>query len=908
MTGRGTVETEISAALERARTHSPFLRFHIERGGPLIDALATGQVDRAMELARAAGEGLEPAKSLRAERTAYAVALAVIDLAQVFPFERVVGELSDLADRLIDRAIRAALLERMPDEEPRGFAALGLGKLGGRELNYSSDVDLIYLYDPDTLPRRPREEPDQAAVRVGQRVLELLQKRTEDGYAFRVDLRLRPSPEVTPISLPVEAAISYYESAALGWERAAFIRSRHVGGDVALGQGFLHAIHPFIWRRSIDFGAIDEIQAMSGQIRDHYASGQGFGPGFDLKRGRGGIREVEFYAQAHQLIHGGRDPALRPANTLEALAALAAGGRIDPQDADRLSTAYRQLRTIEHRTQMVDDRQTHQLPLNPDALDNVAQLHGAKDGQALLDLLEPTVTTVAGIYDGLARQHDNTLPRAPDQLGGAIDELGFADASAVAQRIEGWRSGKYRSLRSPAARAAFEAMLPDLLAALSKAPDPIQAFNRFDRLVERLPSGVNFFRLIEARPALSTMLAAILSHAPALADQLGTRPALFDGLIDASAFDPPPDVDTLAAEFAASDRPDDDYQLLLDRVRARVNGARFALGCQIVLAKADPLEVGRGYGRVAEAAIRVLTDATLKEFETKHGRVPGGDLVIIALGRMGGGVLTHASDLDLIYLFTGDFRTESVGAKPLHATDYFNRLAPRVTAALSVPTAAGPLYEVDLRMRPSGKDGLHAVSIESFADYQRDKAWTFEHMAMTRARPVYGPPEGRAEIAAVLDTIRRMPRDAAKTAADVVKMRDEIARHKPPSGPFDIKLAPGGLVDLEFLVQGQQLIRGETMAPAMLDPDLDTVIPALEEAGIVPAGLADAHRLLTRMLVTLRLVSPDSAEPPAASRDLVAAACGYPDWDSLLAAYAGARHRIRDGWARFSATARDEGE
>jgi glutamate-ammonia-ligase adenylyltransferase len=887
---------QVNDALERARTHAPFLKFHLEAGTAGAEAAREGRFDEALAAARAAGEGDDVMAALRRERGGYALTLAIADLAGLWRLERVFAELSALADRAIDRAIRAAIAERYPGEAPRGFAALALGKLGGRELNYSSDVDLIFLFDPATLPRRGREEAGQAAVRIGQRVVELLQKRTEDGYAFRVDLRLRPSPEVTPIALPAEAAIGYYESSALPWERAAFIRARSAAGDHEIARFFLEAIHPFIWRRSLDFGAVGEIQAVSGQIRDHFSSGQNFGPGFDLKRGRGGIREVEFFAQVHQLIHGGRDPGLRAAATLDALAALAQAGHIGEEEAERLAGAYRMLRTIEHRLQMVDDKQTHQLPQDPEALDNVARLHGAADGAALLTEIEPHVAEVASIYDGLAPRSCATLAREEGPLTAQLAALAFADPAAVAARIGGWRSGKARALRTPAARQAFEAMLPQLVGSFAEAPDPMRAVNRFDDVVERLPSGVNLFRLLEARPALTQHLADILSHAPALAEQLGRRPELFDGLIDASAFEPPRGVDELAADFGRAERADEDYQLLLDRVRARVNGARFALGAQIVLGKADPLDVARGYARVAEAAIRVLAGAAMAEFERSHGKVPGCELLILGLGRIGGGELTHASDLDMIYLFSGGHEGQSDGAKPLRTTDYFNRLAPRVSAALSVPTAAGPLYEVDLRLRPSGRAGLLAVSLASFADYQRGQAWTFEHMALTRARPLFGPSEDQAELAGIVEDVLRQPRELAQVAADAARMRKEIARHKAPSGPFDIKLGEGGLVDLEFLVQTLQLSHGIGLLPSM-----EQAMAELVGAELLPSELIEAHRLLTRLLVTLRLVSPQSAEPAPPSRALVASACGLPDWDALLAAHDKARQRIGECWRAVAA-------
>ncbi|HEX9948368.1 MAG TPA: bifunctional [glutamine synthetase] adenylyltransferase/[glutamine synthetase]-adenylyl-L-tyrosine phosphorylase [Allosphingosinicella sp.] len=890
-------EEAVKEALARARACSPFLKLQLERFPDIAQALEAGRAQDAIARAALAGDNAESlASALRRERSALAAALAVADLAGAIPLERLMEALADLADRALGRALAGVFQERTPDDAPLGFAVIALGKHGSRELNYSSDVDLLFLYDPATLPLKPREEPGQGALRIGNRLVELLQKRDAEGYVFRVDLRLRPSPEATPIALPVDAAISYYESSALPWERAAFIRARQVAGDPEVGRYFLDALHPFVWRRSLDFGAIGEVQAITRRIRDHYSKGQIFGPGFDVKRGRGGIREIEFFAQIHQLIHGGREPALRAPATLPALAALKAAGRIPGDAADDLAGAYRLLRTIEHRLQMVEDRQTHALPADAEALDNVARLHGLDSGTALLARLEAPVSRCGELYDGLAGQGEDRVPRNPEALESHLRHAGFDDPVSARLRVEGWRGGKARSLRTAAAGEAFEAMLPVLIAAFGRAPDPMRAMNRFDDVVTRLPSGVNFYRLLEARPGLTEHLGTILSHAPALAEQLGRRPELLDGLIDASAFAPPGPVDALILDFSRSERDGEDYQLVLDRVRRRVNERRFALGVQLIVAHSDPIEAAEGYSRVAEAAINVLARAAIAEFEARHGRVPGSELLVMGLGRLGGEALTHASDLDLVYLFSGTHEAESDGPRPLRATDYFNRLAPRVTAALSVPTASGPLYDVDTRLRPSGTDGMLAVSLESFARYQSEQAWTWEHMALTRARPVFGSAEGRAALQAVIDATLAKPRDPARLVADAVAMRNDMAAHKAPKGRFDIKLGPGGLVDLEFAVHTLQLKHN-----IGLHAHLEDALQDLVAHGLVGEDIDPALRLLTRMLVMFRLVSPASDEPPDETKPLVAAACGLPDWNALLAAHDAARHRVAELWRAVSA-------
>jgi glutamate-ammonia-ligase adenylyltransferase len=881
------------SAIQRATGHAPFLRRLIAAHPDIADAVHAGTLPD--EPGRIDADVSVPiGRRLRQARQRLALGVALGDLAGWLSFEQVVRTLSDFADAALQAAITAAIRERTPDAEPRGFTALALGKHGSRELNYSSDIDPILLFDPQTLPCRPREDPAEAAVRIARRVVELLQNRDADGYVLRVDLRLRPSPEATPLALPVEAAIGYYESSALPWERAAFIRARAAAGDIALGENFLAAVRPFVWRRSLDYGAIREIRGISARIRDHHAHGQRLGPGFDIKRGRGGIREVEFFAQIHQLIHGGRDPALRVPATLDALAALAAAGHIGVDEAGILSDAYRLHRTIEHRLQMVEDEQTHRLPRDPAVLSNVAQLHGLADGAALVDLLSPHVQAVGRIYDALDGDRPAGLPRDAALLEAALAEAGFADPALARARIEEWRSGTHRALRTAAARDALEAVLPPLITALGEAHDPNAALARFDGIVAQLPSAINLFRLLEARPLLGRIIGDVLVHAPTLAEALARRAELIDGLIDARAFDPPPAVPALAAEFAAGEAGDD-YQALLDRVRARVGERRFALGVQLIETVADPLVVAAGYARVAEAALATLAQATIAEFEAAHGRVPGGGLVILALGRLGGGALTHASDLDLVYLFSGHFLAESDGKRPLGATQYFNRLAQRISAALSVPTPSGPLYEVDTRLRPSGAQGLLAVSVDSFAEYQRSSAWTWEHMALARARTVYGSPDARAAVDAIIAETLRRPRDPAVLAADAAKMRGDIGRHKPPAGPLDVKLIAGGLVDAEFCVHVLQLREG-----IGIDPRIEVAAEALIGAGLLDPEFGGAARLLTRMLVALRLVAPGGAEPDAVSRPLVAQACGASDWDGLIAAYADARRIVSAEWRRIS--------
>ena len=885
-------------ALHRARAEAPFLARGLDRLPELEALLQAGRIEDALTAAHQAGANeADTSIALRRQRLALAVALAIGDLAGALPLARVMAELSTFADHALDAAIIAAMRRRLPDAEPQGFSAIALGKHGAGELNYSSDIDPILLYDPDLLPRRERDDPAEAAQRIARTVVELLGAVTGDGYVFRVDLRLRPAAEVTPLALPFVAAITHYESSALAWERAAFIRARPASGDIAAGQAFLDAIRPFVWRRSLDFGAIAEIGRLTTRIRDHYAVGQAVGPGYDLKRGRGGIREVEFFAQTHQLIHGGRNPALRLRGTRAALDALAEAGIVATEDAALLGESYDRLRTLEHRLQMIADQQTHSLPTDPAMLEAVARLDGLPSGTALVEELAQISETVGTRFDNLIATYAPTgaVPVTTRPLEQELKALGFSEPGALATRIESWENGQYRALRSAEARAAFARLRDTLLGALAAAPDPERALLRWEGLLAGLPSAINIFQLLEARPALLGVVMRVLAHAPTLADELARRSDLLDTLIDRSAFDLPGSVESLVAEFRRCEAGDD-YQCLLDAVRRKVGEWRFALGVQLIESQLgetwrDPLDVAAALSRLAEAAILVLSEAATAEFVRAHGKIAGSELVILGLGRLGGAALTHASDLDIVFLFSGDHTGESDGTRPLGSTLYFNRLTQRVIAALSAPTAAGALYEVDVRLRPSGAQGPIAVSLESFARYQREDAWTWEHMALCRARPLFGSPEDCAALSAIIADVLHRPRDPDKLRADVLAMRTEMAQHKPPAGPLDVKLARGGLVDLEFLVHYLQL-----RERSGFDPDLGRAVDSLTAAKLLPCPLRLAHDLLARLLIAVRLVAPDGRYPPEASRAIVARACGLTDWPELLAAVLAARHAIAACW------------
>jgi len=894
-------------ALERARRYAPFLGRSLDRLPDLEAILAGGDGEAALAWARARGEHEDTGVALRRERLALATALAIGDLAGAFPLDRVMAELTDFADRALDTAIRAAIRERTKEDRVQGFMALALGKQGIGELNYSSDIDPILLYDPKTLPHRAKDDAGEAAQRYARRIVKLLSENTGEGYVLRVDLRLRPASEISPMAVPLALALEHYQSAALPWERAAFTRARAAAGDIEAGEAFLEAIRPFVWRPNLDFGAMEEIRSLTARIRDAADGPFTPGPGFNVKRGRGGIREIEFVVQTHQLIHGGRDPLLRVRGTRPALEALSRAGRIEYEHAALLGANYDRLRVIEHRLQMINDRQTHSLP-DGEALDDVARLDGQPNGRALVDELAFITDQTAQIFAELIGEPDTTSvavmpePMPTKEREKRLGTLGFDNAKELSARIAAWRDGRYQALRSDQALAAFDELTPALLDALAQSDDPMRALTRWEGLLERAPSAVTLFRLLNAQPRLIDRLVAALTLAPTLSDELARKPELLDILLDPDALDLPGTVEDIASLMERSAERDD-YEALLDAIRRVTGELRFALGLQLIEGLSDPIDIGAALSRIAEAALSLAVPAAHAQFALRHGRIEGTELLVLGLGRFGGGALTHASDLDMVFLFAGEARGPSDGARSISATNYYNRLAGRVTAALSVPTAQGALYEVDTRLRPQGAQGPLAVSCAAFEKYQREAAWTWEHMALARARLLVGSPSGRETIDGILRSVLRRPRDPDNVRNEISAMRTQMAEHKTPTGPLDVKRLRGGLIDCEFLVHYLQL-RGVTAQedplgesfPDSYSPDLGTAIPALTSAGLLPESFRPDYDLLTRMLVALRLLAPSGSEPPLCAAEALAGACQVKDYDALLRDFAKARGRVCALW------------
>ncbi|MCH8685198.1 bifunctional [glutamine synthetase] adenylyltransferase/[glutamine synthetase]-adenylyl-L-tyrosine phosphorylase [Pedomonas mirosovicensis] len=857
----------LARAMAHAWKYSPYLKRLIRDDATRIARLLTEGPEAVVSAALAAVTSLnvdemstdDVMAALRHAKAAAALATALADIAALWPLEDVTGALADLAAAAANTALRAACRDVTGTTDPTGFTVLALGKLGSRELNYSSDIDLILLFDPGKLARgRRNEDPQTTAVKIAQRLVSCLSSRTAEGYVFRVDLRLRPDPDVTPLALPVQGAEAYYQSSALPWERSAFVRARPVAGDMALGGAFLADIRPFIWRRSLDYTVVRDIRDMSVHIREHFDQTEIDLYGYDVKRGRGGIREVEFFVQIHQMIHGGRDERLRLRPTLAALKALVETGKVSPKEADTLERAYRFQRAIEHRLQMVDDAQTHSIPDDEETVADFARFCGYRSERDLAAALKRHGNGVAKLYDQLVEpvaSETRKVPLEAQALAGWLASRDLPPTDGVPV-IEKWRSGRYRAMRSDRARALLEETLPAIAEALARTHDPRAALMRFDDFLSGLPAGVQIFSLFQSNPALLTLLAKVLTVAPPIADALRRTPELLDTLLDPGAAITLSDPTLLAESLELRLKRFDDLEGKLDEARRWVAENQFLIGVGLLERSITPENARAAYSRLADLIVPALADAAQEAFSRRHGRVPGADLIILALGRFGSANLTAGSDLDLVFLYTGEHDTPSDGPSSLTAAHYFNRLAQRVITALSAQTAAGGLYEVDTRLRPSGQQGLLAVTVESFLAYERKEAWTWEHMALTPARVVHGPEDAAARLLEGIKEVVCQPRDATKLRKDVLEMRAEMDTHRPASSPWDVKRRRGGLIDLEFIAQYLALREAaEGRLPPLGSPA--TILGRLTETDLLPQdvaqSLASAYDCLSAAQTVLRV-------------------------------------------------------
>ena len=870
------------------------------------------QIRQLVAAARAAWEpdesGASPAESevmtrLRVAKRRAAFLIALADLARIFDARTTTLWLSRLAEAAISAAIDHLLLSAhegrkltLPDPAApsvgSGLIVLGMGKLGAEELNYSSDIDLVIFFDEEAGIVPDPDDAIEIFPRLMRRLVRILQERTADGYVFRTDLRLRPDPGSTPLAMPVDAAMIYYEGRGQNWERAAFIKARPVAGDRETGEAFIRNLVPFVFRKYLDYAAIADIHSIKRQIHAHKGHGAIAVKGHNVKLGRGGIREIEFFVQTQQLIAGGRAPVLRCRATETALDELAKARWIDADTSDELTEAYWFLRDVEHRIQMVRDEQTHLLPESEGELKRIAFMMGFTDTPSFAERLVSVLKTVERRYAQLFEQEARLSTETgnlvftgqgddPDTLN-TLEKLGFERPSDISRVIRTWHYGRYRATQSVEARERLTELVPELLRVFGESKRADEALLRFDNFIAGLPAGIQLFSLLGNNPGLLSLVVNIMSSAPRLAEIIAAKPHVFDGMLDPALMAELPTRDYLSERLKAFLASAHHYEEILDRLRIFASEQRFLIGIRLLTGAINGEMAARVFTHLADLVVAAALEAVLREVASVHGTYPGGRVAVMGMGKLGSFELTAGSDLDIILLYDyDDAAGESDGVKPLDATRYFTRIAQRLISALSAPTAEGVLYDVDMRLRPSGNKGPVATRINAFAKYQREEAWTWEHMALTRARLVCGDETLVSEAERVIGEILSAKADQIRIAKDVAEMRALVEKEKPPASSWDLKLIPGGLIDVEFIAQYLRLV-----APARaieVDTTGCSTDEALQRLGERMMDRNDldlcrrALMLYTDLSQLIRLCIDGLFDPQAAPAGLVELVCRAAD-------------------------------
>jgi glutamate-ammonia-ligase adenylyltransferase len=887
--------------------------------------------DRRMETILAGASAIngageeETMRTLRRIKVEASLLIALADIGGVWPIMRVTEALTALANATVGAAVRhllgdAAAHGRLKPPNPTrpaegsGYIVLAMGKMGAGELNYSSDIDLIVFYDAGA----PGLTEDCAPhlVRLTQRLVKLMQERTADGYVFRTDLRLRPDPGATQIAVSTAAALDYYESVGQNWERAAMIKARPCAGDIAAGEALLKELSPFIWRKYLDFAAVSDIHAMKRQIHAYRGHDEIAVEGHNIKLGRGGIREIEFFVQTQQLIAGGRHPELRGRQTLVMLAALAEGGWIDAAACDDLAAAYHFLRTVEHRLQMVADEQTHALPGDRAGLERFARFLGFESRDAFAEVLLQHLRNVqrhyATLFESLpvseARERGLSFPEKADERD-TLDKLvvmGFKQPLEVSTLIRDWLAGRPRALKSELARAQLAELVPLLIPHFARSTNPDAAVLAFDRFLGALQGAGRLLSLLRQNPDLISLLALLLGTAPRLADSLAQFPDVIDAVVDPSFFGAMPEEQGLSVALERALRLSGGTEDFLDRIRIFAQEQMFLIGTRILSGTVSAEQAGEAFASLADVLVRSLHRSIDDDFAQRYGRLPEQKTAIVALGKLGGHEMTATSDLDLIVVYDFDVEhPESDGRTKLYGPQYFTRFTQRLISALTAQTNYGVLYQVDMRLRPSGRSGPLATQIDGFLSYQETEAWTWEHMALTRARVVSASPGFAERVERAIRTVLTRTRDPASVAGDVAEMRGAIAQENGDANRWDLKYAAGGLIDIEFIAQYLQLVHA-AVAPGILDTSTARVLDKAWRLGILATEDAEvlrpAVRLYHDLTQVLRLCLSGPFDPKTAAPGLIgllARAADVPDFATLDATLAETEAKVRQCFVRI---------
>lgn len=865
--------------IEHIFTHSPYLSTILIRELPFFSQIITEGLDHSyahfcQNIHKAEKNALfsydELRRFLRLSKRKVALLIAIADILTLWPQKKVTQALSDFADFSINTSLRF-LLEQEHGKETlifsshhnieknSGIIVLAVGKLGGCELNYSSDVDLIFLYDLQKISSSDPHMLQPILVKLVKKFVTIMQDITADGYVFRVDLRLRPDPGSTPIIISTDSAENYYSAVGQNWERAALIKARACAGDVESAANFLQNIHNFIWRKHLDFMTIRDTHAMKRQVYRQHGGETIQIEGHNIKLGRGGIRDIEFYVQTEQLIWGGRKPNLKSKNTCKSLISLADIGRISKKRANELIKTYDFLRTLEHRIQMIADKQTHTLPEKKEGLLKLSYFMGFEDYEKFRNTLLKHFKTVEKSYAGLfekkyplAVEGNLVFTGVEDDPGTSetLLKMGFQDPSRVQSLIRGWHHGRYNVTKSEHARQLLTDLIPNLLLEMSKTVHPDRAFINFDEFLKKLPLGVQFFSLLNQNRNFLSFLIEIMGSAPRLASYLSHYTHTFDTLLLEPFKKAFPNKRHLKQEFYHWLEQTTDYEDVLNLARQWAKEKQFLIGVRLLRMAISTENSYRYYTHVAEVLINIMISIAEKEFLKTSTKPKGCSMAILALGRLGSQELTATSDLDLIFIFDTGRETKN-NLEIFEAKNYYTRLCRRIITSLNAQTAGGKIYDIDLRLRPSGNKGPIAVHIDTFEQYQLNEAWTWEHMALTRSRVIHGSPQLRQKINKVILNTLCQKKDINKIKKRVSDMRQKVDSYHHTNNPWRLKYVRGGLMDIEFIIQYLQLKNAQN-TPDCLKKNMRETIDYFKEASILTSQEAKTLKSALKLWQTIQ--------------------------------------------------------
>ena len=734
---------------------------------------------------------------LRVAKRRAALWIALNDLADTWSLEEVTKNLSEFADKAINLSWRASFLKELKkgkfpkqydgDPDKVGFFILAMGKLGAFELNYSSDIDLICFFDEEVFHPDEFQDVRRIFINATKNMYRILNEHGKDGYVFRTDLRLRPDPSVTPVCMGVDAAERYYASLGRTWERAAFIKARVCAGDHSAGIKFLKNMEPFVWRKYLDYAAISDAHDIRLRIRDHYKTKTGdiTLPKHNMKLGRGGIRDIEFFTQTHQIIFGGRDKSIRSRATITSLRAVADKKWLPKVLVKDLIENYRFHRTIEHRLQMVNDAQTHELPNSDQGFARLACLMGAeKDDlqKELVDRLSKTNCAIESFFE----------PQNTDQN---IQSPGLAEE--FKDQLKKWES--FPALRTTRAISIFERIKPMMLEKINSAGRPQETLKAFGNFLSKLPAGIQIFSLFENNKQILDLLIDILGTSEVLSEYLVKNTDVLDSVIAPEFWKIWPSRKFLSSELEVILESEMDYEAKLDLARRWCKEWQFRIGVHYLRSQISAVSAGSQYAELAEITLSIIWKEVLYEFAKKFGPEPGNGAAVISMGSLGSGMLHANSDLDLIIIYDADGNDQSEGDRSLSARQYYSRLTKAFITAISAPMSEGRLYEIDMRLRPSGFQGPVATSWSSYQNYQKNEAWVWEHLALTRARAVAGKSILFKEFEAFRSSLLKSY-NRKNIFSELVNMRTRIFQAK-PLNPWDAKIGPGRLQDIDLLSQ-----------------------------------------------------------------------------------------------------------